>query len=445
MYHCRVLRFLTVPAALALVAMVVAAPELGGLRAQATQAQSQAPPAPQAFLTAQQTADGVRYAVTLLRDPGMALRDVRVEVHLPPGAQFVEGYETPGITRFLGNDRGTLRWAAPEFPPGPYVDAFTFLLRARPPDELAATVRWGGDPAGQAQLRSNPRPIVATAVAGEIVLGSEGTTELVPSEADPNVMVPAANPGGVPVGDTGVLIAVPPGAVPDGTVVRVRKLAPDADPPAAAGDLWWCAMVEVTGLPPGVEAYLYVPPRRPLPPWSDVALFTERDGRWERSERNGSVDFSGQYIWMPTRGGVLAAGQPPGVRNVAVSTTAAGAVATPGVTTSAAPLQRTLPAAPTALAGALPTPTPIAADAQPLSFSTKVNRILTGAAECLATQQFCTNSDGQRVGCSSFETLTCRGGIRQGGLFRRDGYNVCNFTVGPGGTVTEGSCSFVPD
>jgi hypothetical protein len=444
MFDRRFLRYGVIVAGLVLLVTGGTSPELAVLGVPRGQAASQTTSAPRAYLTAQQVADGVRYAVTLLRDPNIALRDVRVDVQLPADAQLVEAYETPGVTQFLGNDAGTLRWVAPAFAPGPYVDAFTFLLRARPAGEFATAVRWSGDPAGQEQLRSNPRPVVATTVTGEIVLGSAGTTELVPSDDDPNVMVPAATPGGVAVGDSGVLIAVPPGAVPDGTVVQVRKLAPNADPPAAAGDLWWCAVVEVTGLPPGVEAYLYVPPRRPLPPWSDVALFAERDGRWERLERNGHVDFSGQYIWMPTRGGLLAAGTAGGIRNVAVNPPPAGAVATPSVSTSGVPPPRTLPAVPTTVPGARPTPTPIATDVQPLSFRSKVQQIMQGVESCLG--QSCTNSAGQPVRCSgSGDTWTCVGSIRQGGLFRRDGYNVCNFTVSAGPTVQSGSCNFQPD
>jgi hypothetical protein len=387
----------------------------------------------------------------------------------------VEAYETPGFTQFLGSDGGVLRWVAPAFPPGPFVDPFVFLLRQAPQSDFNVSVRWEGDRPGQEKFSSNPKPVVATAVAGEIVLGPEGTYELVPSEDDPDVMVPYANPGGVAVGDTGVLIAIPPNAVPAGTVVRVRKLAPDQDPPAAAGDLWWCAVVEVTGLPPGVEAALYVPPRRPLPPNSEVALFAPRDGGWERLERNGQASFSGQYIWMPTRGGILAAGTPSGVRNQAVTTTAGGVAAAALPSTGGVQPPRTLPFPPTGLVGALPTPTPVGTifslqtstgqtaaggstgsstgtagggtagsppgggDADPFRFTGLKMRRMLDVGNCNVNnfEEPCANAGGGFTSCGS---QTCRGTIFQRGLFRNDGTNTCTFTPGGGNP----SCSFEP-
>jgi hypothetical protein len=77
---------------------------------------AQATVQPTASLTARELPDGVRYAVAVVRAPRTALRDLRVDVQLPPGAQLVEAYETPGFTQFLGSDGGVLRWVAPAFP-----------------------------------------------------------------------------------------------------------------------------------------------------------------------------------------------------------------------------------------------------------------------------------------------------------------------------------------
>jgi len=46
-----------------------------------------------------------------------------VDVTLPADAQLVGTLETPGYTRFVGQQGNTLSWTTGEYPPDEYVDA----------------------------------------------------------------------------------------------------------------------------------------------------------------------------------------------------------------------------------------------------------------------------------------------------------------------------------
>jgi hypothetical protein len=441
---------------------VVAGAELGLASSRATPASAQAG-APQVHLVAQRVADGVRYAVAINRLGDFALRNVRVDVQLPPDAALVDAFATPGFTQFLGNDRGTLRWVAPDFPADAVVDAFPFVLRDAPQGDFQVLVRWDGAPAGEERWSGRPTPRDATVVSGEVVVGREGTFELVPSAEDPNVLVRFFNPGAVPVGDTGVAIAVPENAVPDGTVIRVRKLGPDADPPAAVGDLWWCGMVEISGVPAGVEIQVFLTARRPMPPMMPLAVFEQRDRRWEQRAGLGWTDFSGQTLMFPSRGGLSAVGAPSGVRpaNVGLGTAVqASATAVPSQTL--ATVNRAPVLVPTV--GPIPTPTPVgtirsfnaatagastvggspdpsippAGEPVPLLFNRKA-RLLACPPGIPLGGGGCINNGGGFSQCGS--QPLCGGYFEQGGLFRRDGTQSCTFSAA-GGEISNVNCQF---
>ena len=95
-------------------------------------------------ISALELADSVRYSITILRPGTRELRDVRMAVTLPMDADSVEAFETPGYTRFLGNDGGPLRWEADRYVAYENVDPFTFLLRQPPSGDFAVSARWSG-------------------------------------------------------------------------------------------------------------------------------------------------------------------------------------------------------------------------------------------------------------------------------------------------------------
>ncbi len=270
---------------------------------------------PLVLLSGLQLPDSVRYSVAITKPTVMTLRDVRVEVTLPPGADLVTALETPGFTEFKGLANGVLTWTAPDYPAGEYVDAFSFVLKAAPSEDFGVKVTWAGDPPGQVIFSGRPPVAVARGGAGELVLGPQGT-----------------NGTFVPVGDTGVLIGAAADVLPEGTTVRVRPLGPEANPPPSVGDLWWCAMVEVSGLPDGAWLIALVPTRQPLPPNGWLTQFAQEDGNWVELPDKAAVTFDGQYVAFIHEGGILAAGGGGPTSGLNIQPRPAGATNTRAVT-----------------------------------------------------------------------------------------------------------------
>jgi hypothetical protein len=135
--------------------------------------------------------------------------------------------------------------------------------------------------------------LAAMTPSGELTLGPQGTAGSF-----------------VPAGDSGVLIGAAADSLPDGTTLRGRVLGSAANPPpTVAGDLWWCAMMELTGLPPDTAVLVFAPTRQPLPANAWLPVFALRGDTWtELPDQRGLVTFAGQYVALVHRGGVLATG-----------------------------------------------------------------------------------------------------------------------------------------
>jgi len=246
---------------------------------------------PRVAVAGLQLADRVRYSVTISKPMALALDDVRVEVVLAADAEVVEALETPSRTRFLGRQGARLAWAAPRFGPREPVDAFTFMLRRAASAPLAVRVRWAGERPADIALSVQPAVATATRSSGALVVGpdNQGTS--------------------APMGESGVVAKLTPGTLPPGTTLQVERLGADANPPQETAALWWCAVVEVGGLPPGDGVDLRVPARQPMPPGTDVSLLVKQEERWvEVLPLKGSVSDDGQFIEFRHPGGVVAAG-----------------------------------------------------------------------------------------------------------------------------------------
>jgi hypothetical protein len=251
----------------------------------------QGPTPPRVAVAGLQLADRVRYSVTVSKPDVLALQDVRVDVVLPADADVLEAWETPGRTQFLGHQGARLAWAAPRFGPQEPVDAFTFVLRQAASAPLEVRVRWEGERPADIALSVQPAVATATRSSGGLVVGADnqGTT--------------------APVGESGVVAKLTPGSVPLGTMLQVERLGADADPPRETAPLWWCAVVEVDGVPPGDAVDLQVPARQPMPPGADVSLVVKQGERWvEAMALKASVTDDGQFIALRHPGGVVAAG-----------------------------------------------------------------------------------------------------------------------------------------
>lgn len=131
-------------------------------------------PTPLVAVSALQLADSVRYGVTLVRhDQRHALPDVQVEVTLTADASLVEALETPGYTRFAGQQDNVLTWTA-TVGASDYADALSFRLRqpaSAPPTVLA---HWGGSAPGTVATTVDPYVHLANTLSGEVSLAPRG-------------------------------------------------------------------------------------------------------------------------------------------------------------------------------------------------------------------------------------------------------------------------------
>src|SRR5690606_34927816 len=77
------------------------------------------------------------------------------------------------------------------------------------------------------------------------------------------------------------------------------------------GNLWWCSLLEINGLPAGTTADVIVPLRRSLAPFTPVQLYQQQsDGSWLVLDQQGIVTADGQYAMYVHPGGIVATGVP---------------------------------------------------------------------------------------------------------------------------------------
>jgi hypothetical protein len=219
---------------------------------------------------------------------------LQVTVQLPDDAVFDHALETPGFTQFQAPLGQTLTWNTASSAPNDVVDAFTFFL-AQPSDgafDIGAT--WGGGSAGQ--IETQIQPVVRPATDAEADVALDATT---------------LGHGVTPVGNTGVVIMAESGQIPDGTRLHVRVLGTDSNPSADPGDLWWCSIMEVDGLPANTGVLVGVPVRQPLPPEATIHLFAQQGVQWNELSDGAQVSADGQSVLYVHHGGVVAAGTAP--------------------------------------------------------------------------------------------------------------------------------------
>lgn len=394
--------------------------------------------------SAVQLADSVRYGVQLPpQSPRQALRDVRVEVTLPPGADLVEALETPGFTQYQGRQGDVLSWTA-NFLTDDYVDAFSFRLRQAASGPLVVRARWGGTTPGEAALSAEPEVQMARVLEGEVLLGSEGTAELLAA------------------GETGVGIGLAAGVVAQPTRVQVRRLGPEVNPPAAVGDLWWCAAVELTGLPDGARTLVSLPTRQVLPLGTEITLFARRGDRWEALSDKGITGPDGQSVLFVHPGGTIAAGtsgavqsRPPSSGTAATTTPTPrpGPTATP-TTVSLAPRTTNLVPDASAVRQAISELPPTGSSNPPFTpFTHETDqsalpgncegRPLCNPCNPNALVGACNNGAGGITSCLDLVNCSAVNPIPSDPGHRR----LCNFVLGipsANGTIhTTGSCSTV--
>jgi hypothetical protein len=252
---------------------------------------SAAVPQPGLYLAGTQLPDVTRYSVTVNNQTQTTLSDLRVSVQLPEDAVFDHALETPGFTQFQATDGQTLTWQGGSFGPNDVIDAFTFFLAQPASGTFSIGATWGGDSPGDVQSQLQPSVRTATETDGDVTINAAALAQ-----------------GSAPVGHSGVVLDALSGEIPDGTTLHVHVLGPDNNPAGVPGDLWWCSIVEVDGLPAGAGVLLEVPARQPLPPGATIQLFGQDGAHWDALPDTAQVSADGQSILYVHHGGVVATG-----------------------------------------------------------------------------------------------------------------------------------------
>lgn len=233
----------------------------------------------------------VFYSVLLGNGSANALSELTITSVLPEGAAFVEAFWTPEDAVFMGEENGIITWTLPEMPADSIVGPFTYRVTfdetdAAIPTNVAATAAWN---------------------SGEVV-AQLSEDELLPYDDSGSITVDAAGADGlIPVGNTGVYLLIPPGAVDQPVTFTFDRqaISEDSDlPPVPEGEsIWWCTLFQLSVEPTEIEIsqpiYVLFPIQRTLTPGMEVINFIRpTDGSWTTGE-TAQVSPNGSHIIVP--------------------------------------------------------------------------------------------------------------------------------------------------
>ncbi len=256
-------------------------------------AQAQELIAPNIFLRGTLLPAGVRYTATFIRPAeDMVLRNVSAEITLPPSAQLnqmlVSRQIQFDVVRVSRERAITMIWQTSRINGDQLVDTFSFLLSQPLSEEVEFYLEWQDENGVQfhESFFEVPPLSIATVSSGE-------------------ALVPAGS-AFTPIGFTGVQAST---SHIEPVTVTANILPADFNPPAEFGDVWWCSILELVGLPEGVGATVIVPLRRPVAPFTPLSMFKQNpDGTWSPLDAVATVTADGQFALYEHTGGIIATG-----------------------------------------------------------------------------------------------------------------------------------------
>ena len=258
---------------------------------------------PNIFLRGMQLPNGTRYAATFVKPSDEAeLRDVLVEITLPanvvltgmtvPGQAGVAEVRENGATR-------TLVWRVARVEPGQALDTFSFVLAEPLSEALEFYMLWHD-------------------AGGTEYVEHFAETPPVQAASQVEAQVTVTQTGYIAVGDSGVQVSAE--FVDPPLNLTVRILPASVNPPAAYGNIWWCSIVDISGVPAGQSIRVMAPLRRPIAPFTPLILFHQAsDGAWAPLQGIGVVTADGLFVEYEHPGGVVALGGDPALQPAAVS------------------------------------------------------------------------------------------------------------------------------
>ena len=198
------------------------------------------------------------------------LGNLNIAVALPPGSRFIEQVHAPLGAVYEGVQKDAIFYAVPDLEKGSLLGPFVF--RVRPdgtglelPASLYSVVAFQRPVQDQAVSPAPEGKLVRYADRGVITLDRRGTIDA------------SGAVGPVTVGDTGVVLLIPEGALEQEVRITVTRVPfetlqlPATDPP-----LWWCAAYDIRMEPQVAfqkQVAIGLPTRRPVTPALEVVAF----------------------------------------------------------------------------------------------------------------------------------------------------------------------------
>jgi hypothetical protein len=202
------------------------------------------------------------------------LEQMTITASLPPGTRYLEVVQTPLGASYDGVKADTVWWTYPKLEQDTVLGPFVFRVKldgsgSAVPATIHAALAFER-PIPQLVLTPEPSgTLTRLAESGSIVIDQRGTVD-----AD-------GKNGPAPVGDTGVVLFVPEGAVGERVTITFTRLdvtknkLPATDPPT-----WWCSLYKIVSEPQvnfSKSISLALPARRALTPGIQTSLFTTND------------------------------------------------------------------------------------------------------------------------------------------------------------------------
>lgn len=235
-----------------------------------------------------------------------SLGDLTVTSALPPGTRFLENVDLPKGARYEGVADNVIAWTVPEIAEDSILGPFTYRLKLDGPQRdvpssAAAAVAFQRPASGLVETPGSNERLAVLGASGSVTFDQRGTLNA------------AGENGPVPVGDTGILLHVPDGAVGGRTTVTFRRLNVEENTlPASAQDTWWCALYQTTVEPQVAfqkEISIVLPTRRPITPGLTVNVFTTADlAAWQQAGKTSEPESRNIGFGVGTVGGTCFSG-----------------------------------------------------------------------------------------------------------------------------------------
>jgi len=202
------------------------------------------------------------------------LEEMTITASLPAGTRYLEMVQTPLGARYDGVKADTVWWTCPKLEQDTVLGPFVFRVKLdgtvnSVPATIHAALAYER-PVKQLVLTPEPSgTLVPLAESGSIVIDQKGTVD-----AD-------GKNGPAPVGDTGVVLFVPEGAVNEKVTVTFTRLdVTKTKMPVTDPSTWWCSVYKMTSEPAvafSKSISVALPARRGLTPGINTSVFVTGD------------------------------------------------------------------------------------------------------------------------------------------------------------------------